>query len=140
MLYEVITQFIASALGAKVYPGSMKEIGWFPINASKNLPFNEENPVVFHWHGDTFDLPANATLLASTDEVPHQAFSYKNALGLQFHLEQTEETIAGMIANCGDELDLGGQKIQSAQNIIVQKSYFESNKKAMFELLNRFTV
>ena len=137
------SQFIAAAMGAKVYPGPTKEIGWFPINIKSNdgiFSFNSDSPTVFHWHGDTFDLPSNATLLASTNEVPNQAFMIDNSvIGLQFHLEQTEETLKGMIENCGQELTQGGVKIQSAEEIINEKNFFEENKKAMFGILELLT-
>lgn len=89
-------QLIAAASGASVYPGRQgKEIGWASIQAGSDAaryPFFSELLVpelrVLHWHGDTFDLPANAQLLASTASYPNQAFVIgKHALGLQFHPE-----------------------------------------------------
>ncbi len=85
-------QLMAQALGAAVYPGKAKEIGWgclhltdageaSPLAALRGAP-------VLHWHGDTFDLPPAATLLASTDITPHQAFQAgPGQLALQFHAE-----------------------------------------------------
>ncbi len=135
------SQFIAAALGAKVYPGPLKEIGWFPIEIKNNdiLSFNELNPVVFHWHGDTFDLPRGTELVASTKDVPHQAFTYNNAIGLQFHLEQTEDTIKQMLINCGDELLAGGEKVQNSDSIQSEKNYFDSNKIVMFKILDNLS-
>ena len=89
-------QLIAHALGAKVYAGHQKEIGWsqLEIKAVENNPLAAlENVEVLHWHGDTFDLPSNATLLASSAIYPNQAFSVgSNILALQFHLEITEQS------------------------------------------------
>ncbi|WDZ52445.1 glutamine amidotransferase [Acinetobacter vivianii] len=89
-------QLIAHALGAKVYAGHQKEIGWsqLEIKAVENNPLAAlENVKVLHWHGDTFDLPSNATLLASSAIYPNQAFSIgNNILALQFHLEITEQS------------------------------------------------
>lgn len=84
-------QLIAHALGAKVYAGHQKEIGWsqLEIKAVEHNPLSAlENTEVLHWHGDTFDLPPHATLLASSAIYPNQAFSIRNnILALQFHLE-----------------------------------------------------
>ncbi len=132
------SQFIAAALGAKVYPGTVKEIGWFPIQVFNQeiLQFEQKDPVVFHWHGDTFDLPEGAQLLASTQEVPHQAYIYKKTIGLQFHIEQTETTIVEMLQNCGEELNENGTKMQDVESIINTKEYFSTNKKVMFKVLD----
>jgi GMP synthase (glutamine-hydrolysing) len=85
-------QLIARALGAKVYRGPAKEIGWAPIRlseAGRASPLKHlDGKHVLHWHGDTFDLPDGAMLLASTSLVAHQAFAVgPNVLGLQFHGE-----------------------------------------------------
>jgi GMP synthase (glutamine-hydrolysing) len=87
-------QLIAKALGARVYPGTAKEIGFGTLSLSGPgyesclLPLCVSDQPVLHWHGDTFDVPEGATLLASTSVTPHQAFSYgDHVLALQFHLE-----------------------------------------------------
>ena len=86
-------QLVAHVLGARVYPGPAKEIGWGPLSLRQegrvsSLAWLTEDRPVFHWHGDTFDLPHGATLLASTRLVENQAFSMdKNVLGVQFHPE-----------------------------------------------------
>jgi GMP synthase (glutamine-hydrolysing) len=87
-------QMMAAASGKAVYPGPAKEIGFKPLLLSEA---GQASPLkaladcgyhVLHWHGDTFDLPEGATLLASTDVVAHQVYSMGPAvLGLQCHLE-----------------------------------------------------
>ncbi|MCZ8283437.1 MAG: glutamine amidotransferase [Aquidulcibacter sp.] len=85
-------QLIARALGERVYPAPSKEIGFASIILTENgkascLAQFAESPVL-HWHGDTFDLPKGATLLASTEICSNQAFSYgPNVLAVQFHPE-----------------------------------------------------
>ncbi|HKO91104.1 MAG TPA: glutamine amidotransferase [Polyangiaceae bacterium] len=85
-------QLMAAALGARVYPGPQKEIGWAPVmltpaGAASCLNKLEAQPVL-HWHGDTFDLPSGAQRLASTSLYENQAFSLgPNILALQFHPE-----------------------------------------------------
>jgi GMP synthase (glutamine-hydrolysing) len=90
------SQLMARALGARVYPGPRKEIGWAPVtltDAGRRSclePFGSAGTPVLHWHGDTFDLPAGATRLASTDLYENQAFAWgRRALALQFHGEVT---------------------------------------------------
>lgn len=85
-------QVMAGALGCRVYPSGVKELGWAPVSlteAGMASPLGAiEGLDVLHWHGDTFDLPVGADWLASTGPVLHQAYAIgKTALGLQFHLE-----------------------------------------------------
>lgn len=85
-------QLMAAALGARVYPGPAKEIGWSPLDLTPYLEHQLLAPLrdipVLHWHGDTFDLPEGCSLLASTLLCRNQAFSRgPNVLGLQFHPE-----------------------------------------------------
>jgi GMP synthase (glutamine-hydrolysing) len=85
-------QMMASALGARVYPGPQKEIGWAPIALTpegRNGPLRHlANVPVLHWHGDTFTLPDGAVRLASTPLTQNQAFAIgRHALALQFHAE-----------------------------------------------------
>ena len=93
-------QMIASALGAKVFSGKEKEIGWYPLSLtaageqSALRYIGEKHCNMLHWHGETFDLPDNAVLLASSEKYPHQAFSYgNNILALQFHPEITQRVM-----------------------------------------------
>jgi GMP synthase (glutamine-hydrolysing) len=81
-------QLMAQALGARVYPGPAKEIGWAPLSFVSEALRDLQGVAVLHWHGDTFDLPAGAKRLASTALTPNQAFSVgRNILALQFHAE-----------------------------------------------------
>lgn len=95
------SQLMATALGSTVYPGENgKEIGWNPLqitDAGKDTPIRHlggDYTNMFHWHGDTFDLPENATLLASSNKYKNQAFqSGENCLGLQCHPETGHDQI-----------------------------------------------
>lgn len=108
-------QLIASAMGARVYPGKEKEIGWYPVFAEAATPGHFAFPArtaVFHWHGETFDLPTGAAHLASSVACRNQAFQIgARAIGLQFHLETTPESAAALIAHCAGEL-VPGRYIQ----------------------------
>ncbi len=93
-------QMIAKACGEKVYRAPEEEVGWCEISLTeharddllfKNLP---QTLTIFQWHGDTFDIPHGGILLARSEVCENQAFKYKNAYGLQFHVEVTEEMLA----------------------------------------------
>ena len=136
------SQLIAEVLGAKVYPNKRKEIGWFDIQKTefaKSQPLLEqieEQFTVFHWHGDTFDLPAGSERLFSSAVCLNQAFLYKKkVLGLQFHFEVTSHTLKEMIENGMSEL-VEDKTIQSATKILEQKNYIDSNNQKMFQILD----
>ena len=110
------SQLLAKTLGARVYPNPVKEIGWFDIGFT---PAALDDPLfaglsgpetVFHWHGETFDLPPGAVRLASSEACQRQAYRVGAAVyGLQFHLEVTPAMIADWCTrdeNCGDVREL----------------------------------
>ena len=97
-------QLLAAAAGAQVRPGHGPEIGWAPVElvdgaADDLLLGGIDGPIgVLHWHGETLDLPEGATLLASTEAYPHQAFRVGgSAWGLQFHLEVDADAVARFV-------------------------------------------
>ncbi|RRR70162.1 MAG: amidotransferase [Candidatus Viridilinea halotolerans] len=116
-------QMIASAMGANVWPNPVKEIGWFPIQAVAT-PTNDEvfnfppAQVVFHWHGETFDLPSGALRLARSEGCANQAFQLgRRIIGLQFHLETTPQSANEIVVNCRDEL-VPARYVQTAEEIL----------------------
>ena len=109
-------QLMARALGARVYPTGGKEIGWAPITmsaAGRESAFRhlgQDGVAVLHWHGDTFDLPHGATLLASTAFCRNQAYSWgANTFGFQFHPEATAARLERWFI--GHACELGAAKI-----------------------------
>ena len=85
-------QMMAAALGARVAPGPVKEIGWAPLTLTADGQKSVLAPLgatpVLHWHGDNCELPTGCTRLASTPHCPVQAFARTpSQLALQFHLE-----------------------------------------------------
>jgi GMP synthase-like glutamine amidotransferase len=115
-------QLIASAMGARIFRNPVKEIGWFPIHAVDSndgsvfrFPPSE---TVFHWHGETFDLPRGAIRLAKSEGCENQAFQLGNSvIGLQFHLETTPDSAQTIVENCRNEL-VEGKYIQTEQEIL----------------------
>ncbi len=108
-------QLLARALGPSVRRNPVKEIGWYQIEctaaaSADPLLGGVSRETVFHWHGETFDLPPGAQLLASSERCRHQAYRVgQSAYGFQFHLEVTPEMIADWCqqdANCGDMREL----------------------------------
>ena len=111
-------QALATVLGARVYPGTETELGWDQLiltEEGKASPLGVlEGLHVLNWHGDTFDLPAGATRLASTPITPNQAFSYgPKVLSLQFHVELPERDIERWLI--GHTLELANNKVDLAE-------------------------
>jgi GMP synthase (glutamine-hydrolysing) len=84
-------QMVAAAMGAGVYRGPTREVGFAPVTlteAGRASPLRHVDGVpILHWHGDSFDLPEGATLLASTPAYAQQAFVRGDVLALQCHAE-----------------------------------------------------
>jgi GMP synthase (glutamine-hydrolysing) len=120
-------QLMAAALGSRVYAGERKEIGWgrlaltpeadsTPLRALLDAP-------VLHWHGDTFDLPSAATLLASSGMTQNQAFSIGRSLALQFHCEAEGGAIERWLVGhavelAGASIDIGRLRSDSARHAL----------------------
>jgi GMP synthase-like glutamine amidotransferase len=135
-------QLIATALDADVYPNAEKEIGWLPIQFSKDalaaFPFLHATETVFHWHGDTFDLPNNAIRLAESEACKNQAYMiHQQVLGLQFHLEITKELLQQMLHHGADEL-VETNYVQSAIVISERKYLRATNNKILFQIFDTF--
>ena len=137
-------QLIAAVLGAEVFRGEHKEIGWFPIELS---PAGEESEIfgflpkrfpVFHWHGDTFTLPAGAVHLAQSEGCENQAFLYDGrVLGLQFHLESTPASVRDIVRHCRNEI-VPAKYVQSADAMLfVPSTYFQRINEALFGIFER---
>jgi GMP synthase-like glutamine amidotransferase len=119
-------QLVASVLGAQVFSNRVIEIGWFPItwtDTALSLPSLSMMPKtieVFHWHGDTFDLPRGAVHLASSAACANQAFIVgERIFGFQFHLEVKTENVRELIRNCGDDC-VQGEFIQTPEEMAGQ--------------------
>ena len=115
------SQLLAACLGADVRKGRRKEIGWYPVELSaegQRDPLWQTLPsrfVAYHWHGDIFDLPQAASLLAWSEITPVQAYRYgERVYGLLFHLEVGDDQIRQMLAEFADEIqqeNIGAEKV-----------------------------
>jgi GMP synthase (glutamine-hydrolysing) len=135
-------QLLAEALGARVRPNPVREIGWFPVQrvaepASSVLAAAFPDSITaFHWHGDTFELPAGAVHLASSEACPNQGFVWNNqVVGLQCHLETTQSSLENLIAHCGDELD-GSTWVQTPSAMLMKPGRFSSINRLMNAVLD----
>ncbi len=140
------SQLVSAALGARVYKNKDKEIGWFDIELtcfakSDKLFFDMAGrSKVFHWHGDTFDLPENAIHLAYSKGCKNQAYIYKDkVIALQFHLEPTLNSLQQMIENGRNELTIG-KYIQTEKEILANKHLIDSGRKILFTLLDKLAA
>jgi GMP synthase-like glutamine amidotransferase len=137
-------QMIASALSARVYRNPVKEIGWFPVEvipgpAAEALGIGAWPPV-FHWHGETFDLPDGAERWASSAACPNQAFLYRRrALAMQFHIEVTVESAGLLVRQAGEEIGAGPFE-QPAGMLLEDPERFGRLEPLLADLLDRFVA
>ena len=139
------SQLVSAALGARVYQNKDKEIGWYDIELSCFAKYDklffdlEEKFTVFHWHGDTFELPLKAIHLAYSRGCNNQAYIYNDkVVALQFHIEPTLDSLKEMIEFGRNEL-IPGKYVQTEKEILAGQHLIESNKKILFTLLDRLT-
>ncbi|WP_202944120.1 type 1 glutamine amidotransferase [Cytophaga hutchinsonii] len=137
-------QLIAEVLGATVSKNTYREIGWMPVTkttAAKTVGLFSDLPDtmnVFHWHGETFNMPEGATHLLSSEACVNQAFLYgDNVLALQFHMEMTHDAIKLISEYCQDEL-IEGPYIHKEDTFYNDDNTVKANQ-WMYQLLNKFT-
>lgn len=117
-------QMLAHVLGARVFPGAVKELGWKPLQLTREGRHSVVSHLasdctsMLHWHGDTFDLPARATLLASTGEVPHQIYEWgKSVLAFQCHPELRSNDIESwLIGHAGEIASTPGVTVEGLRS------------------------
>ena len=134
-------QLIADILGAKIYKGNEKEIGWHSISlteeADRSPLFNTlpKTFTVFHWHGDVYEIPTSATHIASSKGCENQAFEYQDrVIALQFHMETSVESAKLLIEHSGHEL-IEGRYIQTQDEIVCNPNRFTTLQKNLNLLL-----
>lgn len=116
-------QMIALAIGGRVAPGPQAEIGWFPVFKTDEtghlLDAFPAEMQVFHWHGEQIQLPPEAKLLASSEICPVQVFQWgEKCLGLQCHIEVSEESLTNFLRAFADEVEAGGPTVQSSLEMV----------------------
>ncbi|WNS43137.1 type 1 glutamine amidotransferase [Paenibacillus sp. MMS20-IR301] len=134
-------QLIAEQIGGEVYRNKWKEIGWFPVKLTEEAKGSAlfkgfpEQFVPFHWHGDTFSLPAGAKRIAFSLGCANQCFEFRDTVaGLQFHLEVNEQSIQRIMEHCGEEIE-PGEYIQSAAEMAGQPEKVRASNGILFTLL-----
>ncbi|HKJ67113.1 MAG TPA: type 1 glutamine amidotransferase [bacterium] len=134
-------QLLAQVLGARVFQNPDPEIGWFPVRFSERIrsqnffPFLPQEFTVFHWHGDTFDLPPDTVPLGASEGCPNQGFyDGGHVLGLQFHLESTPEGVRDLVANSRKAF-VPGKYIQSPEHILSVEGEFREINRHMVHIL-----
>jgi GMP synthase-like glutamine amidotransferase len=137
-------QMMAIAIGGKVVPGTQAEIGWFPVFKTRETGhlLDEFPPemTVFHWHGEQIQLPPGARLLASPRICPVQVFQWgANCLGLQCHLEVSEESLTDFLRVFADEVEEGGPAVQSSMEMVEGYStHGDEGERILYRILDRW--
>jgi GMP synthase-like glutamine amidotransferase len=136
------SQLLAEALGAAVRPNPEPEIGWFPVErtGAESPLFDAfpERAEVFHWHEQTWELPAGAVCLARSEACASQAFAYGDrVVGLQFHPEMTE-AIARSIAEAESLPD--GRCVQPAAALLADSDRFAAAHPLLWDILDRLAA
>jgi GMP synthase-like glutamine amidotransferase len=135
-------QLISDVLGGKVTRNKFREIGWFPVSLtddgmnSRIFSVLPERFVALHWHGDTFSIPQGASRTAESEACFNQAFVLGRAVGLQFHLESSKDSIDHLLENCADELT-EGPYVQKPNELEASSERYAQIQGLMERLLDR---
>jgi GMP synthase-like glutamine amidotransferase len=135
-------QLIADVLGSSVRKNECREIGWFAVSlteegiSSNIFSVLPERFVALHWHGDTFAIPPGAVRIAESRACANQAFIKGKAIGLQFHLEPSRDSIDHLLENCADELT-DGPFVQSQEDLSAHPERLIQIQDLMEKLLDR---
>lgn len=144
------SQMIAQALGGRVYKGRLKEIGWYDINFTEqsshdklfaSIPVTKDESTTikaFQWHGDTFDLPQDAVILASSKLYTNQAFRIDTIYGLQFHIEVKEADIENWINEYKTEVDTLKKDIDISKIMEDTRKYIKLLNKVSAQVFTAF--
>ena len=130
-------QLMAKVSGARVFRNEHREIGWYPVEATEQGRAVGLPPVFvpFHWHGETFELPAGAELLASSAACTNQGFAVdRRVIGLQFHLEVDRASANDMVRHGSADLE-PAPFVQSADEILGVADRFEALEPVLDDLL-----
>jgi len=136
-------QLLADCLGAPVFRNPSREIGWFPVSltpkGARHPLFNGLDAAfdAFHWHGDTFGIPAGALHVARSEACMNQAFVWEErAVALQFHLESTPQSVEDLAVNSADDLVEAGPSVQGLEQILDPQGRFPALRKTLYTLLD----
>jgi GMP synthase-like glutamine amidotransferase len=148
-------QLIADALGGVVHKAKFEEIGWYPVELTEE---GRQMEVFAHfpdrftslqWHGDAFSIPPGATRAAFSEATPNQAFTYDDArvVGLQFHLEETRETLGELLQVargrgdvCADPGSTEHPWVSPIDDLLAPDAPFEACGELLFGLLDRMVM
>lgn len=133
-------QLVAEVLGARVYKHSEQEIGWFPVDLM-HAPGQFSRLTVFHWHGDTYELPEGAIQIAQSEGCDQQAFIYKHhVLAFQFHLEVGFSELDSMLKHDGEGIGTG-KYIQPVHEMReIEPAVIEQNNMVLNEFLGKLFI
>lgn len=136
-------QLIARVMGARVYEGPTREIGWFDVTLTSSaldhtmtadLP---ESFTALHWHDDTFDLPAGAVHLARSEACANQMYAVGgNVVGIQFHLELTEEIVTALADHTAERL-VAAPSVQTRDEILAEITRLQGGYDILDSILAR---
>ncbi len=135
-------QLLASAMGSRVYSSGTREAGWRNIDLMPH-PLTDsldKTQCVFHWHGDTFDLPNDTVRIARNDAYENQAFATADGriIATQFHFETTAESMGKLLDADGEYLQSDSVFVADTDTIQSEAHHIPTANKTLFELLDRW--